>query len=165
MKKNTNEKYLNAFLDLYEMIQNDPKTKLTHVADKHKIGKHPFAMLVQMGIINRTKKGFTWVGKEPSLQMVLQIKIAIRQYHVELESKKKAEGELFKKSKPNHRIRKETHIEWEQRIKEQKPEISDVPIVQPLPDSSMVSEFITYEVTNHKKLNWFQRLIKAIFNI
>lgn len=161
----TNQKYLVAFLELYEMCQSVTDVSVTQLANKHKIGKHPFAMLVQMGIITRTKSGIVWVGKEPSIQMVIQIRLAIRQYHIELENQKKVEGELFKRSNPNMRIRKETHNEWEQRVKQQKSEVTDIPIRQPLPDSSMVSEFITHEHVETKRLNWFQRVIKAIFNL
>lgn len=161
----TNQKYLEAFVELYGTLQTDPKVKVTEIANRHKIGKHPFAMLVQMGIVNRTKSGLVWVGKEPSIQMVIQIRLAIRQYHIDLDNKKKVEGELFKRSKANRRIRKETHSEWEQRVKQQKLEPTDIPIKQPLPDSSMVSEFITHEHIETKKLNWFHRVMKAIFNL
>jgi len=161
----TNQKYLAAFVELYGELQTNPKVHVSDIANKHKIGKHPFSMLVQMGIVSRTKSGMTWIGKEPSIAMVIQIRLAIRQYHIELDKKKKVQGDLFKKSKPNHRIRKETHIEWEQRVKQQKPEPTDIPIKQPLPDSSMVSEFISHEHVETKKLNWFQRVMKAIFNL
>jgi hypothetical protein len=161
----TNQKYLAAFVELYGELQTNPKVHVSDIANKHKIGKHPFSMLVQMGIVSRTKSGMTWIGKEPSIQMVIQIRLAIRQYHIELDNKKKVQGELFKRSNPNMRIRKETHIEWEQRVKQQKPETTDIPIKQPLPDSSMISEFITHEYVETKKLNWFQRVMKAIFNL
>ena len=161
----TNQKYLAAFVELYGELQTNPKVHVSDIANKHKIGKHPFSMLVQMGIVSRTKSGMTWIGKEPSIAMVIQIRLAIRQYHIELDKKKKVQGDLFKKSKPNHRIRKETHIEWEQRVKQQKPEPTDIPIKQPLPDSSMISEFISHEHVETKKLNWFQRVMKAIFNL
>jgi hypothetical protein len=161
----TNQKYLAAFVELYGELQTNPKVHVSDIANKHKIGKHPFSMLVQMGIVSRTKSGMTWIGKEPSIQMVIQIRLAIRQYHIELDNKKKVQGELFKRSKPNMRIRKETHIEWEQRVKQQKSETTDIPIKQPLPDSSMVSEFISHEHVETKQLNWFQRVMKAIFNL
>jgi hypothetical protein len=161
----TNQKYLAAFVELYGELQTNPKVHVSDIANKHKIGKHPFSMLVQMGIVSRTKSGMTWIGKEPSIQMVIQIRLAIRQYHIELDNKKKVQGELFKRSNPNMRIRKETHIEWEQRVKQQKPETTDIPIKQPLPDSSMISEFISHEHVETKKLNWFQRVTKAIFNL
>jgi hypothetical protein len=161
----TNQKYLAAFVELYGELQTNPKVHVSDLANKHKIGKQVFSMLVQMGIVSRTKSGMTWIGKEPSIAMVIQIRLAIRQYHIELDKKKKVQGDLFKKSKPNHRIRKETHIEWEQRVKQQKPEPTDIPIKQPLPDSSMVSEFISHEHVETKKLNWFQRVMKAIFNL
>jgi hypothetical protein len=161
----TNQKYLEAFIELYSLLQSDPFVKVTEVANRHKIGKQPFTMLVQMGIINRTKRGTFWIGKEPSIQMVIQVRLAIRNYHIELERKKKEQGELFQRSAPNMRIRKETLSEWEQRTKQQKAEITDIPIKQPLPDSSMVSEFITHEHIETKRLNWFQRIIKAIFNL
>ncbi len=49
------------------------------------------------------------------------------------------------------------------KLNSKSPEV--IPIKQPLPDSSMVSEFISHEHVETKKLNWFQRVIKAIFNL
>jgi hypothetical protein len=120
--------------------------------------------MVQMGILTRTKRGLTWTGKQPNLEMVIQIRMAISQYKQELARKKREQGELFRKSKPNHRI-KESVKEWEQRVKQQKAEPTEVYIKQPLPDSSLVSEFINHEPKTHIRESWFRRLIKAIFNI
>jgi len=166
MKKQnkTNAKYLACFLDFYDEVQRNPKVSVTDFADMYKVGKHPFTIMVQMGILTRTKRGLTWTGKQPNLEMVIQIRMAISQYKQELARKKREQGELFRKSKPNHRI-KESVKEWEQRVKQQKAEPTEVYIKQPLPDSSIVSEFINHEPKTHIRESWFRRLIKAIFNI
>lgn len=162
-QQKTNAKYLACFLDFYDEVQHNPRISVTEFADRYKIGKHPFTIMVQMGILTRTKRGLTWSGKQPNLEMVIQIRMAISQYKQELARKKREQGELFRKAKPNHRI-KESINEWEQRAERQKAEKSDIPIQQPSPDSTMVSEFINHEVTIIRE-SWFRRLIKAIFNI
>lgn len=62
-------------------------------------------------------------------------------------------------------INKEDLNKWHESYKEKIGEPSGIPIKQPLPDTSMVSEYINHEMTEKPSLNWFQKLIKYIFKI
>lgn len=62
-------------------------------------------------------------------------------------------------------INKEDLNKWHESYKEKIGEPSGIPIKQPLPDTSMVSEYINHEITEKPSLNWFKKLIKYIFKI
>lgn len=183
VNQKTIAKYLGAFNELKHEIDSNPKTRNgSFIATKHEIGKQSITMLKKAGVVHVNKKGMFWVGDNPSVRMVAQITEMIHQYHVDLKNRKKTDGDLFKRNHPKRikhsevikkpieertigEVDKTDLDEWRAKYQSQKAEKTDVPIKQPAPDSSMVSEFIEYDVPVKTRIFEFRIFGIKLFTI
>ena len=184
-------KYMNMLVELKEEIDINPKTKrCTEIIEMHRCGHQVLSMLKKTGIITQSKNGIFWTGQHPSIKMVIDITEMIHQYKLELRQRKNQSGDLFRRKKRSNfkkdikteripvddeqvtissgtttiQIEKESIEKWHESYKKTIAEQSEKLIREPLPDASMISEYINHEM-NEKPLNLFQKLINYIFKI
>jgi hypothetical protein len=163
LNKRTIQKYLEFLIDLKQSIEIDPTVKTSLIAKHHKIGNQIVSLMKQYRIIETSKSGLKWVGKEPSVQMVKSILDAVHAYKYELKIRK-ASSEYQKKVSKNKFYGKKDPDLFCKKYEEQ--QIFDQSTASDVVD--MIETGI--EVGNHIESkhgfwNWLKKLLKisAVF--
>ena len=99
LNNRTIQKYLEFLIDLKQSIELNPKVKTSMIAKHHKVGHQIVSLMKQYRIIESSKAGLKWGGKEPSVQMVKSILDAVHAYKYELKIRKESEQYQKKVSK------------------------------------------------------------------
>jgi len=157
--------------ELKTQIENDPFVQTSPIVETFNLNGAIVDQLKTLRIIAQTENaGKFWIGNNPDLNMVNAIKKLQQNYRSEYQNRKNASnfvriirnGFKFGKSKPKQiqskinffddqtndlksiKIDSKMMLEWKKALENQKPIITDIPIVNKI-DESMVSEFINHD--------------------
>lgn len=157
--------------ELKTQIENDPFVQTSPIVETFNLNGAIVDQLKTLRIIGQTENsGKFWIGNNPDLNMVHAIKRLQRNYRHEYQNRKNGSnfvriirnGLKFGKSKPKQiqskinffdeqtndlksiKIDSDLMQQWKKSLENQKPIITDIPIVNKF-DESMVSEFINHD--------------------